>query len=92
LQESGFNRHKDVFIFNLLYIDFYKVCTFNAICKDNTAINGMTVQHTKFPFPSTWMGHTTLIVIIQLNSFITLLDNSKIANCRQAQNKKKQFC
>jgi hypothetical protein len=38
LQESGFSRHKDVFIFNLPYTDFYKVCTFNAICKDNIYI------------------------------------------------------
>jgi hypothetical protein len=26
---------------------FYKYCTFNAICKDNAAINCITVQHKK---------------------------------------------
>jgi hypothetical protein len=35
---------------------FYKCRTFNAICKDNAAINCIIVQHNKGPFPSTSIG------------------------------------
>jgi hypothetical protein len=41
---------------------FYKFCTFNAICIDNTAINCITVQHKKVSFMSTLMGHKLLLV------------------------------
>jgi hypothetical protein len=34
------------------------LCTFNVICKDNAAINCVTVQHKKGSFPSTLTGHT----------------------------------
>jgi hypothetical protein len=37
---------------------FYKFCTFSAICKDNAAINCITVEHKKVSFPSTLTGHT----------------------------------
>jgi hypothetical protein len=44
---------------NLIYFikTFYKCCTFNAIFKDNVAINCVTVEHKKGPFPSTLTGH-----------------------------------
>jgi hypothetical protein len=38
-----------------------KFCIFNAICKDNTAINCSSVQHNSGSFPSTLTGHTTLV-------------------------------
>jgi hypothetical protein len=56
-QESGFSRREDVFTFNLLKNKLYKLCTFNAICKDNAAINCITVQHKKVSLPSTITGH-----------------------------------
>jgi hypothetical protein len=44
---------------------FHKCCTFNAICKDNAAINCISFRHKKKgSFPSTLTGHTTLVVII----------------------------
>jgi hypothetical protein len=41
---------------------FYKLCTFDAICKDNAAMNCITVQHRKCSFPSTLTGHTKLVL------------------------------
>jgi hypothetical protein len=35
-QESGFSRREDAFTFNLVK-EFYKPCSFNATCKDDTA-------------------------------------------------------
>jgi hypothetical protein len=45
---------------HLIYFkkEFYKFCTFNAICKYDAAVNCITVQHKKGPFLSTLMGHT----------------------------------
>jgi hypothetical protein len=43
-QESGFSRCEDVFAFNFIK-NVYKFCTFNAISKDNAAINFITAQH-----------------------------------------------
>jgi hypothetical protein len=40
---------------------FYKFRTFNAICKDNSAINYITVQHKKSSFPSTLTGRAALV-------------------------------
>jgi hypothetical protein len=37
---------------------FYKFCTFNVICNDNSAINCITVHHKKVSLQSTLMGHT----------------------------------
>jgi hypothetical protein len=37
---------------------FYKCCTLNAICKDNAAVNCITVPHKTGLFPSTLTGHT----------------------------------
>jgi hypothetical protein len=37
---------------------FYKFYAFSAICRDNSAINYITVQHKKGSFPSTLTGHT----------------------------------
>jgi hypothetical protein len=37
---------------------FYKFCTFNVICNDNSAINCITVHHKKVSLLSTLMGHT----------------------------------
>jgi hypothetical protein len=39
----------------------YKFCTFNAICKENVAMNCITVKHKTGSFPSTLTGHTTLV-------------------------------
>jgi hypothetical protein len=51
---------------HLIYfvLKFYKFCTFDAICKDNAAINCITVQHKEGSFPSTLTGHTTLLYFI----------------------------
>jgi hypothetical protein len=53
---------------------FYKICNFNLICEDNGAINCITVQHRKCSFPSTLMGHTTLVytvcIVISLNQLM----------------------
>jgi hypothetical protein len=38
----------------------YKFCTFNAICKENAAINCITVRHKKVSFPSTLISHTSV--------------------------------
>jgi hypothetical protein len=48
---------------HLIYFmkNFYKFRTFDAICKDNTAINCIAIQHKKGLFPSTLTGHTTLV-------------------------------
>jgi hypothetical protein len=43
---------------------FYK-CTFSAICKDNAAINCITVEHKKVSFPSSLTGQTLLLVFKQ---------------------------
>jgi hypothetical protein len=37
---------------------FYKCCISSAIFQSNGAVNFITVQHKKVPFPSTFMGHT----------------------------------
>jgi hypothetical protein len=51
-QESGFSRREDVFTFNLLHKEI-GFCTLIAICKDNSAINCITVQRKKkVSFPS----------------------------------------
>jgi hypothetical protein len=42
----------------IYFIKKFCKCTFNAICKDNTAINRIIVQHRKGSFPSTLTGHT----------------------------------
>jgi hypothetical protein len=60
-QDSGFIRREDVFTFNLVEKKF------NAICKDNAAINCITVQHRKVSFPSTLTGHT-YIASMMINS------------------------
>jgi hypothetical protein len=41
---------------------FYR-CTFNAICKDILAISFIILQHKTNSFPSTLMGHTTLVLM-----------------------------
>jgi hypothetical protein len=41
---------------------FYR-CTFNAICKDIVAISFIILQHKTNSFPSTLMGHTTLVLM-----------------------------
>jgi hypothetical protein len=43
---------------------FYKFRTSNAICKDNAAINCITLQHRKRSFQLTLTGHTTLVDFI----------------------------
>jgi hypothetical protein len=50
---------------NLIYCikKCYKFYAFNAICKDNAAINCINVQHKKkSSISSTLTGHTTLVV------------------------------
>jgi hypothetical protein len=51
---------------HLIYLinRFYKYYTFNAVYKDNSAINCITVEHRKDSFPSTFTGHNTLIITI----------------------------
>jgi hypothetical protein len=38
-----------------------ELCTVNVICKDNAAINCISIQHKKGSFLSTLAGHTTLV-------------------------------
>jgi hypothetical protein len=41
--------------------EFYKLCTLKTICKDNAAVNCVTVRQLKHVlFPSTLTGHTAL--------------------------------
>jgi hypothetical protein len=40
---------------------FYKLCSFNATCKDYCAINCINDQDKRCSFPSTLTGHTTLV-------------------------------
>jgi hypothetical protein len=47
---------------NFFIKKFYKLCTFNAICKDNAAINCITVQHKNISHLSTSKGHTLLLL------------------------------
>jgi hypothetical protein len=56
-QEPGFSRREDVFTFYALH----GFCTFNVICKDNAAINCITVQHKRGSFRSTLKGYATLV-------------------------------
>jgi hypothetical protein len=35
---------------------------FSAICKDDAAISCITIQHKKSSFPSTLIGHVTLVL------------------------------
>jgi hypothetical protein len=63
-QESGFSRSEDVFIKIYFIKRFYKFCTFNAICKDDSAINYITIQHKRGTFPSTLTGDNTLVPYI----------------------------
>jgi hypothetical protein len=51
---SGFSRREDVFMFHLLLKEVF--CAFSAICKDNDAINCITVQHKEGSFLSTLSG------------------------------------
>jgi hypothetical protein len=39
LAEIWPSRREDFFVFNLLYKEFYKFLTFNAICEDDRAVN-----------------------------------------------------
>jgi hypothetical protein len=50
---------------------FYKFCTFNASCKDNAAINFITVQHEKGPFQSTLTGNTYYATIGIINKALS---------------------
>jgi hypothetical protein len=54
-QEFGFSLLEDVFMFDTLYNEMLK---FNAIFKNNAAVNSITVQHKTVSFPSTLTGHT----------------------------------
>jgi hypothetical protein len=53
---------------HLIYFtkQFYKFCTFNAICKDNAALNCITVQHKEVQFLSTLTGHKPVNLILSL--------------------------
>jgi hypothetical protein len=50
---------------------FYKFCTFNAICKDNIAINCITVQHKKGFIPVKFDGSYPSININALEGKLT---------------------
>jgi hypothetical protein len=49
---AGIRCREDVFTFKT----FYKLCTFNAICKDTAAIYYITVQRRKGSFVSSLTG------------------------------------
>jgi hypothetical protein len=51
-QEPGFSHREDI-TFNLLYKETQRLCTFNAICKDNAAMNCISIRKKKGSFPST---------------------------------------
>jgi hypothetical protein len=74
-QESGFSRREDVSTINLLYKEIYKLCTFSAVCKNNAAINCITVQHEKSSFPSPLMGHTTLVKVQSCSTLMRYCGN-----------------
>jgi hypothetical protein len=57
------SRREDSIIFNILKKTYYKFCTFNAICKDNAAVNFITSRHKKGSFPSTFTGNRALVMI-----------------------------
>jgi hypothetical protein len=42
----------------------YKCCTFNAVCKDNAAINCIIFQHKKVSFPVNFDGSYAILVPI----------------------------
>lgn len=42
-RESGFSRREDFFTFNVRKNADYKLCTLNAICKGNGAVNCVAV-------------------------------------------------
>jgi hypothetical protein len=52
-----------IYVINKLY-----EYTFNVICKDNAAINCITLQHKKVSFLSTLMSHTLVLKIIAIES------------------------
>jgi hypothetical protein len=58
----GFNRCEDVYTFDLVIEQFYKCYSFNAICKNNPAINCVAVQYRKGSFPPILKGHNTLLI------------------------------
>jgi hypothetical protein len=56
-QASGFNSCEEVFRFLILFIKkFYQVFVFNALCKDNAAINCSTIQEDRVYSPLTSTG------------------------------------
>jgi hypothetical protein len=54
--ESGFSRRTDVFTLICSIKKFYKFSTFNAIFKDNAAINCVTVKHKQSFIPVNFDG------------------------------------
>jgi tRNA G26 N,N-dimethylase Trm1 len=74
---------------HLIYLrkTFYKR-TFNAICKDNAAINCITVQHTRDPFPSILTGYTTLVIKNKKNNIHHMCSyyKSHSSNCYPCKN------
>lgn len=63
-KESEFSRREDVFIFNLTYKEDTQILlTFNAISKDNVAINRITVQQKSSSSQLWWVTlHNTVII------------------------------
>jgi hypothetical protein len=57
---AGIWRQSPWRCFQIIYFTkkFYKFCTFNAIRKDNAAINCIIVQHKETSYPSILTGHT----------------------------------
>jgi hypothetical protein len=61
---AGFSPLKHVFAFNLLCEKLYNYYTFNIICKDNRAVNFVSIQHKKDSVLSTFIGHSMLVLVI----------------------------
>lgn len=59
-QEFGYGRHKDFFTKNILLYKKIWQLYFNAIYKENIAINFITVQHKKGLFLQILASHNTL--------------------------------
>jgi hypothetical protein len=87
-QASCFSRCEDVFKLNL--VKKYKLCSLNAMCKDNAAINCITVQHrNKFNSRYRWREKVITLVVLSVSkaiSFHNSLDRSLLWLCLLSPN------
>jgi hypothetical protein len=63
---------------NLIYFkkEFYQFCTFNAIFKDNDAIDCITIQHKKGSFSSILMGYTNVAQPFYTHGTLNIVEES----------------